>query len=359
MKFKPALLHFKFDNFASLPSEIDDRTCSEIKKDCNGHKWKLELYPGGESEDDEPGWISLYLRSKNWEKLDVRYTFSVKDSNNKDVNEEVSFLKKKIDDEVGYGTDKFMKRSFILDTTNRILQNGALCIDVGIQVKDSKDYLFQPQSDHAKNMLNLLESGEKTDAFFNVDDKVFRVHSPIIHANAPLLTNHCDSDIQDIIPEVFLLLLEHIYSGCYPPIEHILEHGKEIIDAANKYELISLKIHVENTLVHERIMTKENVVDYILFADAQCCPLLKEYAMAFFSVHCRDIFNSEHSDCLKESGDLISEIILLVHPSNGAFRLTVNELRKELGKLKLDVDGSKDALVSRLKEAKAKKENTD
>jgi hypothetical protein len=40
---------------------------------------------------------------------------------------------------------------------------------------------------------------------------------------------------------------------------------------------------VENILVQECVMTQENASDYILlFADAQSCPLLKEYAVSFF-----------------------------------------------------------------------------
>ena len=53
---------------------------------------------------------------------------------------------------------------------------------------------------------------------------------------------------------------------------------KEIIDAANRYDVVGLKMAVENILVRERILDKKNVSDYILFSDAQSCALLKEYA---------------------------------------------------------------------------------
>ena len=348
MKFKPALLHFKFNNFATLDSKPDHETFSEIQTDCNGHEWKMELWPGGHRDDDEPGWIGLDLHVENEDLLDVRCTFSVKDANGStsvecgDDNE--YFV---------WGYNKIMKRSVILDEKNRILQNGALCIDVGIQVKDDKDYLFQPKSDHSKNMLNLLRSGEDADTFFIVGGREVMIHKPIIKAHAPLLASHCGSSINAIKPEVFQLLLEHIYSGNKPTKEDVLEHGKGLIDAANKYELVGLKMFVENTLVSERVLTVENVAEYILFADAKCCPLLKEYAFAFFSVHSKQVLKLETSKCLKESGELLSEIILSMNPGNGEEDIsTVNELRKELGKLGLDVDGSKDALVSRLQEAK-------
>ena len=357
MKFKPALLHFKFDNFASLPSEPDEGTYSEIKTDCNGHKWKLNLYPGGDSRNEEPGWISLFLYSKNNDHLDVRYIFKVNDANGatvKECEEDALF----VDNTEGYGILKFMKRSDILEKENSALKNGTLCINLGIQVKDDKDHHFEPPSEHPNRMLNLLVSGEDADTFFNVSGKEFKCHSLIIKAHAPILANHRDNTISDITPEIFQLLLEYIYSGNHPEKDQILEHGKALIDAANKYELIELKMHVENVLVRERVMTKENVSDYILFADAQCCPLLKEYAMAFLSVHCREVLKSDHSKCLKDSGDLMSEIVMLAYPeddASDAASMTVNELRKELGKRKLDVDGCRDTLVARLEDSKRQK----
>ena len=350
MKFKPVLLHFKFDNFASLSSEPDHAAWSETQTDCNGHDWRLVLWPGGSSEYEESGWIALDLESGNNDKLDVRCIFSVKNANGS--TSEVCEFEHRFDKGGICECDKILKRSVILDETNRILQNGAFSINVGIQVKDDIDHLFHPKSDHSKNMLKLLRSGEDADAFFIVGGRAVMIHKPIVKAHAPILASHFDGIINDIKPEVFQLLLEHIYSGNKPTKEDVLEHGKGLIDAANRYELVELKMLVENMLVRERGLTVENVAEYILFADAQCCPLLKEYAFAFFSVHSKQVLKLETSKCLKESGELLSEIILSMNPGNGEEDIsTVNGLRKELGKLGLDVDGSKDTLVSRLQEA--------
>ena len=87
-------------------------------------------------------------------------------------------------------------------------------------------------------------------------------------------------------------------------------------------------------------MERENVSDWILFADAQSCPLLKEYAISYFLLHSREILKSVHSKHLRESGEVLSEIIVLM--SEGGGGMTVTQLRKLLDERNLDVDGSKE-----------------
>jgi hypothetical protein len=114
---------------------------------------------------------------------------------------------------------------------------------------------------------------------------------------------------------------------------------------------------VENMLVQECVMTQENASDYILlFADAQSCPLLKEYAVSFFLLHSQEVLKSKHSKQLRESGELLSEMLILVcNAYDQEASVSVADLRKELGKRKLDADGSKEALVERLEQAKRQK----
>ena len=63
-------------------------------------------------------------------------------------------------------------------------------------------------------------------------------------------------------PEAFQLLLEHIYAGSFPSEEAAIKCGKELINSANKYDLVELKI-----------------------ADSKCSPLLKVYALSYFVLH--------------------------------------------------------------------------
>jgi len=112
-----------------------------------------------------------------------------------------------------------------------------------------------------------------------------------------------------------------------------------------------MKLAVENVLVQECVVNRKNVAEYILFADAKSCPLLKEYAISYFLLHVPDIIHSEHSRQLRESSELLAELLILVTSKYGD-SVTVTELRQELEKRGLDIDGSKQALVSRLKDAK-------
>ena len=263
------------------------------------------------------------------------------------------------------GDCHFLKWSYFEEKD--ILKDGTLCIDVTIQVIDTTEQLLRIPNHHAERLYMLLESGEKSDASFNVGGTRFNVHSQIIYANAPMLFDFLDQEsnasavIKDIRPDVFRAILKHIYCGALPRMnrdhpmymreEVLFDCGKDLISAANRFELIEMKLAVENVLVGNRILNKENVSDYILFADAQTCPLLKEYAISYFLLHSREILESEHSKCLRESGTLLSEIFMLQNGSPDQ-DLSVTELRRNLRRYRLDVDGSKEMLVEKLNNAK-------
>lgn len=92
-------------------------------------------------------------------------------------------------------------------------------------------------------MLALYESQNEADIIFKVDGEVFRAHSLIINANAPILAetykkrddSNINVDIHDTSPKVFNVLLRYIYAGVLPDLNDILECGRQILDTANKY----------------------------------------------------------------------------------------------------------------------------
>jgi hypothetical protein len=109
---------------------------------------------------------------------------------------------------------------------------------------------------------------------------------------------------------------------------------------------------IKNTLVRERVLNKRNVTDCILFAGTQSCPLLKGYAISFLAVHSTEVLKSEHTQFAFAS---LMNCCLRLSCRWEMRMTTVTEFRKELGKRKRDVDGSKETLVARLEEAKRQK----
>jgi hypothetical protein len=68
----------------------------------------------------------------------------------------------------GYGQPQLIERSTLLEEANKFLINGALHIEVTIQVKPLKAILHQLLNPLSKNMLNLLCSGDDADVVFDV-----------------------------------------------------------------------------------------------------------------------------------------------------------------------------------------------
>ena len=56
---------------------------------------------------------------------------------------------------------------------------------------------------------------------------------------------------------------------------------KEIIDAANRYRVVNLKLEAEAFFVGATTFSLENVMEQLLYADSMSCALLKEAAMDF------------------------------------------------------------------------------
>ena len=361
MLVKPLVLHYTFDDLPLLEEihadEYIRHGCKEHGGVCYENDWILYLKI---TRDQNEISFVPFLRndidghSIN-EHIGANYIVSIKNANGGTVQET------KFDHNAGEECEwkQLIKCSTITDEDSNILKDGTLHVDVTIQVKDKSDELCEPDENerHQQMMLDLLDNGEKADMPVNIGGELFDVHSLILENNAPILAAYCKQiDSNDaagvgIPSKVFRMILEYVYAGCRPKDPDIVDFGKELLDAANRFELVEFKLAIEKVLVRERIIDKENVADFIVFADAKSCPLLKEYAITFFLLHAKEILKSDHSKCLRESGQVLSEIMMLmVDPEEG--RMTVNELRTELKKRKLDIDGSKEALMSRLEEAK-------
>ena len=153
-----------------------------------------------------------------------------------------------------------------------------------------------------------------------------------------------------------LHLLYHLYGGKVPD-KALKSHAKELIDAANFYGVVSLKLEAEATYVQSTTITMDNVVDCLLYADAKNCALLKEAAMDFLVKNGGEAaerlsFDDIPSYMMK---DLLTAVNRNVHKvsadANDFSMMRVSTLRKMLDEKGLDVDGSREAMIARLEQS--------
>mmetsp|Transcript_18724 Transcript_18724/g.45027 ORF Transcript_18724/g.45027 Transcript_18724/m.45027 type:complete len:371 (+) Transcript_18724:126-1238(+) len=360
---KLALLEFKFEDFEGLPSERGQSTWSEELTDPHGNAWKLLLYPCGDRREDE-GWVSIYLCNSGENDVCAKYSFIMRNASGEvhteSNREKATKLFKAGGD--GRGRGKWIKRSEILDEKNNILSDGALVLDVHLQVIE-RGSLHKPSGSVLTKMLQLLENTDNADVYFKVGDEVVTSHKLIRSMNAPVLFEFCGENndgspvaIDDTSAEIFRIILRYVYGEEIPESKTIMDEGKDIISAADRFGIVGLKLAVEAVLVESSVVRSHTVADWLVFADSKTCPLLKEQATAYFASRSADILKCESSKLLKESPKLLTELLIEASKSSNESHFSggnasVDEMRKKLHARGLGVDGSKETLISRLQES--------
>ena len=174
--------------------------------------------------------------------------------------------------------------------------------------KVSKSKPFVPENPFVGKIQGMFSDEETSDVLFEVittepdedgskrvkTSAPFHAHRLILQVCAPMLealfepTYLLSSDgkltatITDIKPAVFHRLLWYVY-GSRVPEEDLKTHAKDIIEAADKYNIVNLKLEAEAAYVESTDISMENAIDNLLYADAKNCALLKEAVFDFLT----------------------------------------------------------------------------
>merc|ERR1711957_447011 len=141
------------------------------------------------------------------------------------------------------------------------------------------------------------------------------------------------------------------------PDEELMEIAEDLIDASDKYGVVSLKLAAEACYVESTTLTVDNVLDNLLYADSKNCALLKEAVMDFIVTHKYNIMGKVSFDNIP--GGLVNDLLAAVargekedgvQKGSSYHRMRVGALRKLLHEKGLDVDGSREAMIAFLKE---------
>jgi hypothetical protein len=270
----------------------------------------------------------------------------------------------------------------------KILVNGALVIQVHMKLATPTKPVpppFIPENPFAKNIQRMIIDENFGDISFVVGaqqkkknaEKVAKTTPIIFHAHRDILrecstgiladicrssvVSSCPIEITDVSPEVFRHLLHSAYGGKISA-DDMKSQTKDIIDAANRYGVVSLKLEAEACFVRDTIFTLENVMEHLLYAESMNCALLKEAAMDFIIENSAEVMDKiSINDLLTPT--LMRDVLAAV--SRGMKKLggrdgdgggdsrfnsmRICELRCESHEKGLNVDGSREMLIAALK----------
>ena len=279
--------------FASLTTE-SNAPHNINKINLLGHNWILQLFPGGVSGAKE-GWISMFIH---------RETASVDD-----ISVELKFIVKNVGEEkmtynfrefrgstlhLGKGSYNFALRSKVLESLGN---NSSLVVEVNMKLIDPRiepSLPFVPENPAACEVIRgMWGDAASANVTIGVGGRQFHAHRFILEKCSTTLAGLLESagdqtahiQISDVSADIFHLLHKYMYGHTTIFDDVSKSRSNEVIDAADKYGIVTLKLEAEAVLVEATIFTMENVMELMQYAESKNCSLLKEAALDYIALN--------------------------------------------------------------------------
>lgn len=357
-----------------------------------GHHWKCTLWPHGYhtdpymydsdvelEEEAGEGMVSIYIRQNGTSSSNVMsrntidFGFSVKDSDGREL---VNTVAKYEHNKPAIGEDNFALRKTLLDA----LIDGTLHIEVRMRksqpIMNTKQQ-FVPDNPLNKIILKKFMHEESADVIFEVDDDsktektsskkrsktstTFFAHRFILNDISCTFAELCKQSkeenittvsITDVKPGIFKHMLHYGYGGELSD-DDLNNNAKLIIDAADRYGMISLKLKAEVHYVESTKINIDNMMDNLLYADSKNLALLNEAVMDFIVENELEVAKNESFDNVPSH--LMKDLLIAMargkkENPNVLSIMRIGDLRKKLNDKGLSVDGSREAMISALRE---------
>ncbi len=377
-----------FHNFDALNKE-NDRVMSSAFS-CLGHQWTvlLCLEEGNECGNEMLG-VLIYLFKESMGRINVKFGLSVKNCKNQGIADYSTSHVFDTNENLGYGFDDLLPHQKALN--NLVL--GTLVVEV--RLKRHSPFPFIPKNpSRCKIVQELFMDKETADVIFEVTMKqaiiketdssstttkkgkiwhtTFYAHSLILKKAAPLLAELCATEnspfhIPNVSPETFHHLLQYIYGHDIHDFGAELSHTKEIIEAADRYGLTNLKLEAEALFVSSMALNLENLMEYLHFSDSKNCALLKESIVDFIVKKKVEIL--EERVLVEAPIDLVSDVLAAMlriekkddtDDINDLYSaMSISDLRDAAFDKKLNIDGSRETLMTALKQVKEASDDDD
>jgi len=159
-------------------------------------------------------------------------------------------------------------------------------------------------------------------------------------------------------PNIFLSLLHYVYGGKLTN-SNLKENAKDLINAADKFGVVNLKLEAEVCYVKSTALTIDNILDNLLYADSKNC------ALHFVVENGEDILLDKVSFD-NVPGSIVTDVLTAVargkrnddddasgsdaSNNNNLNTMRVGTLRNMIRDKGLEVDGTRESMIALLKE---------
>ena len=380
-----------FHGFEGLTTTRDEGVESP-EFSCFGHQWALVIYPGGDRQSEE-GYVGVYLRNQSPESIDACYNIVLKHPTDQSQRPFESESCGEIDvlvtfggkgsSENSWGKHVFGKREAMLTYLDR----GTLKLEIQLRTnKQTEPTSFVPANPFNDNILKGFDDEEKSDVRFEVSGEeaktasnrrkrakttatTFHASQLILDLNAPALADMCRPcdeavvPINGVEPEVFKMSLYFCYGGMVSE-EELAANAEAIINAADRFGIVNLKLQAEAVLTEQTAITVDNMLDNLLYANSKNLALFQEKIMDFVAENGDKLLGTVSFDDVP--GSLMTDLLTAVTRGKTSGKeisdddfilMRVGKLRKRLHDKGLCIDGSREAMIALLRENSASNES--
>lgn len=367
---------------------------------CLNDHWLLvtipedgDLITEGGAEIMTEGGINFHLIHKSSKAINIQYGFRVNNDDNQAAKQ--SFRSRNWVHDFGT-THRGWGWYFLRDTeiANARQAGGALIIEVRMTLAQPTTAVkipFVPENPICKVIQGIFMDEKSADIVLHVmvEDKMmsdsqivpkpntilstFPAHRFILQRCSTTLGELCESardetsspiQITGVSPDIFRHLLFYMYGGKITN-DTLESHAMDIIDAADKYGVTTLKLEAESCYVATTTISTNNVLELLLYADSKNCALLKEAAMDFIvnnasevltTVSLKDVPAGLYSVLLAavvRGGEETKNNVNSTCSIDELNTMRISDLRRQAHKRGFDVDGSREVLIDVLKSSLA------
>jgi hypothetical protein len=353
---EPHTMVFNFHNFANLTE--NNYTSPSIL--CHGYHWKLCLYPNGDG-DENIGFVSFYLQCRDTlegsvESIQAQFTVQASNHPASTTKNARFFFSNKI---TAIGSKQLCSRE---DAISYCDANGTLPIEVSLQVYPDSQKLnsWKPVNSIATKVASLYDSKLCADATFVVGGCRFEVHRWLLQLYSPTLADMLGDDAAEVpindgtSAELFETMIFFLYNSELPANFSDKDDALDLLQLADKFGCSDLKMLLEARIVETpELFSPDQAADLALLADAKNCAFLLERSIQLIVENSSHVKQTEGWKRLQESPKLLSAAFDALaeyrHTGSSSSEEGVAIMRKRAHDLCLEVDGSREDLMKRLK----------